>query len=185
MRKTIVIIVVVGMIGLLNYGLRQHTSATLLPTAGTGTAAAQTSGAASTTASATGGYKDGTFTGAAQYNPYGTVQIGVVISGGKISDVNFVQMPQGAGHTNYVTSAVEPMLKQETLSAQNANISFISGATYTSQTYQASLQSALNQAAAGGSSSSNSSSNTSTGTGASASTQTQSVPSGLSGGGDN
>lgn len=183
MRKTIVIIIVVGMIGLLNYGLRQHTSATLLPTAGASTATAPTSGPTGTTASAKGGYKDGTFTGGAQYNPYGTVQIGVVITGGKISDVNFVQMPQGAGHTNYVTSAVEPILKQETLSAQNANISFISGATYTSQTYQASLQSALNQAA-GGSSASSGSSNTSSGTGSTAPAQTQFVPGGLPAGGD-
>lgn len=175
MRKTFVIIIAVGMIGLLNYGLRQNASASITPVGTANTA----STASTATSGASGGYKDGTYTGSTEYNPYGDVQVAVVINGGKITDINYLQMPQGAGHTNYVTASVEPMLKQETLQAQNANISFISGATYTSQTYQASLQSALNQAAGG-------SGNASTPSGSSTSptTQPQSLP-GDSGGYDN
>lgn len=94
------------------------------------------------------GYKDGTFTGAAEQNPYGIVQIAVVISGGKIVDVNFIQMPSGDGHTNEVTAVAGPMLKQTTLQAQSANIDFVSGATSTSESYQMSLQFALDQAKA-------------------------------------
>lgn len=96
------------------------------------------------------GYKDGTFTGDTAYIPYGPVQIAVVVSGGKITDVNFLQMPSDQGYSRQVAAAAEPLLKQTTLQAQNANIDFVSGATATSSGYQQSLQSALDKAAAGG-----------------------------------
>ena len=147
MRKTAVIICTVGLLGLLGYGVRQHGAGSLTLTSSppSNTRAGSSSAASSQTAQT---YKDGTYTGQPEDNPYGTVQIAVVISGGKISDVNFLQMPSGFGHTDEVTSAAEPLLKQSTLSAQSANIDFVSGATLTSQAFQQSLQTALDQAAA-------------------------------------
>ena len=68
---------------------------------------------------ATAVYKDGTYTGDSDSNPYGTVQIAVVISGGKISDVNFLQMPGGEGRTNMLTMMSKGPLKDSTLAKQN------------------------------------------------------------------
>lgn len=92
--------------------------------------------------------KDGTFTGQGIDNPYGTVQIAVVISQGKITDVNFLNMPSDMGHSAMLSRMSQPLLKQTTIDKQNANIDFVSGATYTSESYQQSLQSALDQAKA-------------------------------------
>jgi uncharacterized protein with FMN-binding domain len=92
-------------------------------------------------------YKDGTYTGSTAETPYGTVQIAVVVSGGRIANVNFLQMPSDAGHSREVTAGSEPLLKQQTLQNQNSHVDFVSGATSTSEGYEQSLQAALNQAA--------------------------------------
>ncbi len=106
----------------------------------------QTSSSVSSSSSQSGNYKDGTYKGDAAETPYGTVQIAVVINGGKITDVNFLQMPNDFGHTQEVTAMSEPLLKHSTLSSQNSNVDFISGATSTCYGYQESLQAALDQA---------------------------------------
>lgn len=92
-------------------------------------------------------FRDGTYTGDSEDTPYGAVQIAVVISGGRISDVNFLQMPSDQQESQQRTTYSEPLLKQATLNKQGANIDFVSGATSTSVGYRQSLQSALNQAA--------------------------------------
>jgi len=91
--------------------------------------------------------KDGSYTGASEFTPYGTVQIAVVVSGGKITDVNFLQMPSDQRESQQRTTYSEPLLKQTTIAHQSANIDFVTGATDTSAAYQQSLQAALNQAA--------------------------------------
>ena len=66
---------------------------------------------------------------------------------GKITDVTALQLPN-EGQSAWISQQVEPMLRSEVLSAQNAQINLISGATYTSQAYAQSLQGALDQARA-------------------------------------
>ena len=100
-----------------------------------------------TQASSSSGLKDGTYTGQSEFTPYGTVKVAAVVSGGKITDIKFLQMPGPEGHSREVTAFAEPYLKQETLQNQNGNIQFVSGATTTSEAYQMSLQAALDQAA--------------------------------------
>lgn len=102
---------------------------------------------ASSSTPVTTSYKNGSFTGDSEATPYGAVQIAVVVSGGKIINVNFLQMPSDQRESQQRTELSEPLLKQTTLSKQNANIDFVSGATQTSVGYQQSLQSALDQAA--------------------------------------
>jgi uncharacterized protein with FMN-binding domain len=92
-------------------------------------------------------YKDGTYTGDAEDTIYGTVQVAAVISGGKITDIKFIQMPGPEGHSKEVTAFAESPLKQSTLNHQSANIDFVSGATQTSEGYVQSLQAALDRAA--------------------------------------
>ena len=111
------------------------------------TSAVSSSSSSTSNNSSSSGYKDGTFDGRATDTPYGTVQVAAVISGGKITNINFLQMPFDQGHSQEVTSIAGPMLKQETLQAQSARISFISGATSTSNGYVQSLQAALDKAA--------------------------------------
>ena len=47
--------------------------------------------------------------------------------------------------SQYIMSQSLPYLRQEFLSAQTPNVSLVSGATYTSQAFEQSLQSALSQ----------------------------------------
>jgi|SRR5579883_387125 uncharacterized protein with FMN-binding domain len=119
-------------------------SAGAAPGGGSGTAP---STAPSTTKPATGsGVKNGTFTGSSVDTPYGPVQVSAVISGGKLTGVNVLQVPDTGRYEDQIVADALPMLKSEALSAQSANIDIVSGATFTSQGYAQSLQSALNQA---------------------------------------
>ncbi|MBN9607182.1 MAG: FMN-binding protein [Actinomycetales bacterium] len=74
------------------------------------------------------------------------MQVQVTISGGQITDVTALQITGPERRSVQISNAAVPMLRQEVLSAQSANVSMIGGATYTSAGYLRSLQSALDQA---------------------------------------
>ena len=97
--------------------------------------------AAATTAAATPATKNGTFTGPAVFVNYGTVQVKITVTNGKITDAVAVQAPSGR-NDRYTKMAV-PILKAQTLAAQSANIQGASGASYTSYGWFKSLQGAL------------------------------------------
>ena len=97
-----------------------------------------------TTAGSTAGAR--TVTGAVETTPYGPVQVRITVRGGKVVDVTSVQLPQNDGRSVQINAYAAPLLRQEALTAQSAQIDAISGATFTSGGYQASLQSALTQA---------------------------------------
>jgi len=88
----------------------------------------------------------GTFVGDPYDNQYGTVQVRVTLQDGHITSVTAVQMPYEHQRSEYISQQVEPLLRQEALQAQSAQIDLISGATYTSEGYAQSLQSALDRA---------------------------------------
>ena len=110
-----------------------------------GTAASAGTGGTSTTtvSSATA-----TYTGTAIQTRYGAVQVQVTISSGKITGVTTLLAPSGVPHSSSISAAATPVLASEALTAQSAKIDTVSGATFTSHGYLASLQSALDQAAA-------------------------------------
>lgn len=87
-----------------------------------------------------------TYSGTAVETRYGTVQVAVTVTGAKITNVAFLQLTSRDGRSADINSQAGPLLLQETLSAQSSTIDTISGATYTSQGYLQSLQSALDQA---------------------------------------
>jgi uncharacterized protein with FMN-binding domain len=87
----------------------------------------------------------GTVTGSAVGIPFGTVQVQVTITKGVITDVQALQLPNDGGHSSQVSSYAAPQLRSEVLAAQSGTIDTISGATYTSEGYIQSLQSALSQ----------------------------------------
>lgn len=115
-------------------------SATPSPSA---SASASASEAAPT---ATSGFTDGTFTGSAVNTRYGPVQVQITVSGGAIVDVQAIEYPTENSKDRQINERAVPQLVSETLAAQTADIQFVSGATYTSQGYLTSLQSAIDQA---------------------------------------
>jgi len=147
MKKGIIIILAVAIIGAIALHEKSGGSPHLVSPASTSAGSSTALNNSSSNQTPTKGYKDGTYTGGTENTPYGAVQISVVVSGGKISDVNFLQMPSDLSRSSEITSFSEPVLKQETLQKQNANLDFVSGATVTSSGYQQSLQAALDQAA--------------------------------------
>jgi uncharacterized protein with FMN-binding domain len=122
--------------------------ATVKPTAtNSATATTQptaTAAPAQTTAPVTSTVKDGTFTGPSVNVNYGNVQVMITVSNGKITDAVAVKAPRGK-NDRYTNMAV-PILKQQTLQAQSANIQGASGASYTSYGWFKSLQGAMAQA---------------------------------------
>ena len=74
---------------------------------------------------------------------FGDVQVRLVEAGGKITDVQALQMPFDRRRSNEISQYAEPILHSEALQAQSAQIDTVSGATYTSDAYRTSLQSAL------------------------------------------
>lgn len=94
----------------------------------------------------TGQYKNGTYTGSVVDAFYGNIQVQVVITGGQITDVIFLQYPNDNGTSRNINSQAMPLLKQEAIQAQSANVSGVSGASATSPAFQQSLASALSQA---------------------------------------
>jgi len=100
----------------------------------------------STSTATTAAYKDGQYTGSSADAYYGFIQVLAVISGGKLTDVRFLQYPNDRSNSIYINSQAMPYLKQEALQAQGANVNIISGATDTSQAFIQSLSSALAKA---------------------------------------
>jgi uncharacterized protein with FMN-binding domain len=91
-------------------------------------------------------YKDGVYTGGVADAFYGNIQVQVVVQGGKITDVVFLQYPNDRGRSIAINTQAMPYLKQEAIAAQRANVDIVSGATATSQAFITSLGSALSQA---------------------------------------
>jgi uncharacterized protein with FMN-binding domain len=87
-----------------------------------------------------------TIAGQAIQTQYGVVQVQVVVSGNKIKNVSFLQLTAYDPRSQEINSAAAPILLQQTLAAQSSQIDGVSGASYTSQGYVQSLQSALDQA---------------------------------------
>jgi uncharacterized protein with FMN-binding domain len=92
------------------------------------------------------GYKNGTFSGSAEDAFYGNVQVSATISGGKLTDVEFLQYPDTHSTSVMINQQAMPMLKQEAIQKQAARVDIISGATFTSQAFVQSLTNALDQA---------------------------------------
>lgn len=85
-------------------------------------------------------------TGPAVQTPFGPVQVRVSLSGGRIVDSQAVQTPNFHRRSVMINQYATPILRQETLTAQSANIDLVSGATLTSEAYAQSLQAALDRA---------------------------------------
>jgi uncharacterized protein with FMN-binding domain len=72
-------------------------------------------------------------------NPYGTVQVRVTLQGTRITGVTPLQMPVDRQYSAELSQQAAPLLLQEVLQAQSAQIDILGGASYTSQSYAQSL----------------------------------------------
>ena len=90
------------------------------------------------------GATDGSFTGDAISMRYGIVQVKITVQNGKIVDAQAVKAPTGS-NDRYTQMAV-PRLREQTITAQSANIQGVSGASFTSYGWYTSLVSAIAKA---------------------------------------
>ncbi|MEY9851808.1 uncharacterized protein with FMN-binding domain [Leifsonia sp. EB41] len=152
---TIILVVMGATVGLKLYGVGEQTTAlssahatTTTPSSApsstpSATATATPSASASAPAAAAPATK--TVTGTAVDTRYGPVQVKVTFEGTKITAIDAIQYPTESGRDQEINSQAIPMLQQEAMSSQSAKIDTISGATYTSEGYIQSLQSAIDQ----------------------------------------
>lgn len=91
------------------------------------------------------GYTDGTYYGSAR-GFGGTIQVKVVISGGKIADIAIVNASQET--PSYLSSAKAVISRM--LAAQSPNVDTVSGATYSSNGIMNAVKNALKKAAGSG-----------------------------------
>lgn len=87
-----------------------------------------------------------TVTGSVAQTEWGPVQVQITVSGSEITDVQVLQYPNENGKDQQINAYALPVLTDETLQAQSANIDMVSGATVTSNGYITSLQAALDEA---------------------------------------
>lgn len=77
---------------------------------------------------------------------YGDVQVRIVLVGKQIVDVKALRLPNDRDRSVRISNEAGPLLREEALSAQSAQIDLLSGASYTSDGYAQSLQGALDSA---------------------------------------
>ncbi|MEV6865098.1 FMN-binding protein [Streptosporangium subroseum] len=153
MRRVIsaVLITAVGLVLLLSFKPHEITAAADRPSVvsqngsgSTGNTDASAGSIGNTDASAIN--DDKVVTGDTADTRWGPVQVELVLSGGKVTNIKVLQAPDGNHRDIEINNQALPILKEEALSAQSAQIDTVSGATYTSEGYTQSLQSALDKA---------------------------------------
>jgi uncharacterized protein with FMN-binding domain len=146
---------IAGLIGLLSFQTHAGSAAAgslpaatlgpgpslVTPSARTGTAA----GPGPSPASAGPGAV--TTLGQTVHNQFDTIQVKIVTVRGRIRSVAFAKLVGDEQLSDLINAHAGPLLLERTLIAQSADIDAVSGATYTSDGYRQSLQSALDQAA--------------------------------------
>ncbi|TFD87670.1 FMN-binding protein [Cryobacterium serini] len=116
---------------------------------GTDAAAASAANPAATeaiSATAASAAQSGTFTGSVVATRFGNMQVSVTIAAGAITDISALQLTNHDGRSVQISNRAAPILRTEVLAAQSASVQNVSGATYTSDGYRQSLQSALDTA---------------------------------------
>jgi uncharacterized protein with FMN-binding domain len=134
MRKILLSVTTVGLFGLYSLYMQNNPAKRVL---------SQTT---QTTTSVSGSYQDGIFTGNTADAFYGKVQVRATVSNGKITNIEFLDYPRDRRTSIEINTQAMPLLQQEAIQVQNADVDVVSGATDTSRAFIESLSSALNQA---------------------------------------
>jgi uncharacterized protein with FMN-binding domain len=81
--------------------------------------------------------------------PFSAIQVGGVMSHGTLAEVRTLILTGDGAHTQALNRRAEPILRRRALAAGSAKFDVVSGATYTSESYQESLQGAIDRARSG------------------------------------
>ena len=159
MRRVILAVTgtIAGLVALLSF--KSHVPALpVAATSGTGSGSSSSSTSSSASVAIPGEFPEGSLagkltqgeaavTGKVANTVYGPVQIQLIVKNSRIVKVAVLQQPQNTIHDIQIGEFAFPRLISETIAAQNAKIDAVSGASYTSEGYISSLQSALDQGA--------------------------------------
>ena len=149
MRRSPIVLTatVVGTAGVLAFhshapAVRPATASAAPAATSTASSSAAPSSSASSASSATAAR---TATGSAIATQYGAAQVRVTVRDGKITKVQALQLQGNDPRSVQISSSAEPILQQEVLAKQTAAVDAVNGATFTSASYEQSLQSALDK----------------------------------------
>jgi uncharacterized protein with FMN-binding domain len=156
MRRVILAVTgtIAGLVALLSFKSHDPTMP-VAATSGTGGASSTSSSSSSSSSSSTtvpGEFQsvagtlttgETTITGKVANTVYGPVQIELVVKSHKIVKVAVLEQPTNTIHDIQIGEFAFPKLISETLTAQDAKVDAVSGASYTSAGYVSSLQSAV------------------------------------------
>jgi uncharacterized protein with FMN-binding domain len=115
-------------------------------TSGPGTTGGTSSGGTGSGTGSSGSTTTTTYDGDVASTRWGDVQVRITVTNGKVTASEAIAYPNGNGRDQQINAYAIPILNQEAVAAQSANISMVSGATVTSGGYVQSLQSALDKA---------------------------------------
>jgi len=84
-------------------------------------------------------------TGATEHFGYGEIAVSVTVSGNRITNVTVPVLQTLDPTSQRLSDQAIPMLRSQVLAADGAHIDGVSGATFTSQAYENSVQAALDK----------------------------------------
>lgn len=130
------------------------TVATPSASAGSSASSGTSAGSSSGTSSDSSGSSSGTASGTSTYtgstvdigHGYGTIAVEVTVTDGRIVDITALELPENDHRSAMISQQAWPLLQQQALEAQSADIAGVSGATYTARGFAESLRAALTEA---------------------------------------
>jgi uncharacterized protein with FMN-binding domain len=136
---------VVGLVFLLGYRSAGPVKLQRVATA-TGSGAAATTTTAPASVGTTTGPSRHTYTGEEVSYIYGSIEVAITLKGGRIVNVSVPENAAIDPRSQTINSEAVPILESEALAAQDMNFDIVSGASFTSDAFAQSFQSALNEA---------------------------------------
>jgi len=130
--------------------LAANSSSSGSTTAKTTTTTTRAATPSTTTSQTTAAATTKTVVGALESYQYGQLEVKLTVSNGKITHVGFATFVANDGRSIGIDQQAAPILIQETIAAQSAQIQGVSGATYTTDAYEQSLQAAIDKAGLAG-----------------------------------
>jgi uncharacterized protein with FMN-binding domain len=149
MRRILIWLASTATVVVLLFGYHTSTNKTTSGTTEGGTSGSTTPSSPSSESSGNRSTKITTYTGSVAQTRWGPVQVKISVQGGKLTKVTILQRPSGNSRDAEINDYALPILINETVTAQSANIDMVSGATVTSGGYLTSLQAALDEAGSG------------------------------------
>lgn len=143
MRARAIVASLMSSTAVLIFGWHLGTSGATVPTYSPGAAS---DSSAVTTTGAVGSAAAEVFAGNVVATRFGTVQVQITVASGQLTDVTALKLTDAGNQSVRISARAAPILRSEALAAQSANVDVVSGATYATDGYTSSLQSALDQA---------------------------------------